>query len=135
MDRDVLKSNLAVENNSEISLTFTQFQLFPTESVGEDKEVLAATLGRKENEYKLTVYRYDPNDPLDERINFDEYIAWAGLPSHLPRDEMINAVDTDDDPNFQDYENNSVFIKFRKKSRYKSHHLSDLPRYVNPFEK
>ena len=131
MNRKTLEDNTRIANNTEINLSSLQFKMFPLESMQEDAKVIAATLRRTGDEYKLTIYRYDSNDPVNERINTDEYTAWAGLPERLPRDEMIEHGSTDYDENFQKYENNFVFIK--KNKHRKDHHLGSLPENVVPF--
>ena len=131
MNRKTLEDNTRITNNTEINLSPLQFKMFPLESMQEDTKVIAATLRRTGNEYKLTVYRYDPNDPVNERINTDEYTAWTGLPPSFPRNEMIKHGSTDYDENFQNYESNFVFIK--KVKHGKDHHLESLPANVVPF--
>jgi hypothetical protein len=131
MNRKTLEDTTGMANNTEINLSPLQFRIFPIESIQEDAKVIAATLRRTGNEYKLTIYRYDPNDPVNERINTDEYTAWAGLPVGLPRDEMIIRGSTAYDKNFQNYENDFVFIK--KVKHGKDHHLESLPENVIPF--
>ena len=115
---------LKVDDGTFKLIEVNDLSFFPFAPISSMEEYLGTVARKSGDSVKISVYRLDPKDEPTP-INVDTYTVWERLPQQYDVDQMILYASTSNDPNFEKYLSEHIFLV--KDNETEGHWLEKLP--------